>query len=62
MNPLYNAANNNQLLQRFQAFKSQFKGDPQAQVQQLLNSGKVTQAQYDAAVQQAKNLQKMLGM
>lgn len=63
MNPLYNATNNNNpLFQRFQAFKSQFKGDPQAQVQQLLNSGKVTQAQYDAAVQQARNLQKMLGM
>lgn len=62
MNPLYNATNNNPLLQRFQAFRNQFKGDPQAQVQQLLNSGKITQAQYDAAVQQARNLQKMLGM
>ena len=30
-------------------------------VQNMLNSGKITQAQYNAAVQQAQALQKILG-
>lgn len=64
-NQLYNmtqANQSNNIISRFRQFQQSFKGDPQAQVQQLLNSGKITQAQYDAAVQQARNLQKMLGM
>ena len=62
MNPLYSQMNNNNLLQRFMQFKQTFRGDPQAQVQQLLNSGKVTQDQYDQAVQTAQQLSRMLGM
>lgn len=62
MNPLYNQMNNNNLLQRFMQFKKTFRGDPQAQVQQLLNSGKVTQDQYNQAVQTAQQLSRMLGM
>jgi len=65
-NPLYNAMNgnqgNNSLLQRFQQFRNSFRGDPRQQVQQMLNSGRISQAQYDQAVQQAKALQKMIGM
>lgn len=62
MNPLYNQMNNNNLLQRFMQFKQTFRGDPQAQVQQLLNSGRVTQDQYNQAVQTAQQLSRMLGM
>lgn len=65
-NPLYNAMNgnqgNNSLLQRFQQFRNSFRGDPRQQVQQMLNSGRISQTQYDQAVQQAKALQKMMGM
>lgn len=64
-NPLYNMLNNrtgDNILQRFQKFRQSFQGNPQQQVQQLLNSGKITQQQYDRAVQQAKALQKMLGI
>lgn len=65
-NPLYNAMNgnqgNNSLLQRFQQFRNSFRGDPRQQVQQMLNSGRISQAQYDQAVQQAKALQKIIGM
>ena len=67
-NPLFNALSGNQfgnmsnIVQQFQRFKQTFSGNPQQQVQELLNSGKVTQEQYDRAVQQAKALQKMLGM
>ena len=62
MNPLYSQMNNNNLLQRFMQFKQTFRGDPQAQVQQLLNSGTVTQDQYNQAVQTAQQLGRMLGM
>lgn len=67
-NPLFNMLGNSQfgnmagLVQQFMKFKQSFQGNPQQQVQELLNSGKVTQQQYDQAVQQAKALQKMLGM
>ena len=39
------------LFQRFQQFRQMFRGDPRQQVQNLLNSGKVSQAQYNNAVQ-----------
>ena len=49
-----------QIINQFNQFKQTFSGDPRAQVQQLLNSGKVSQAQYDQAVKMANQLQKML--
>lgn len=66
MNPLYEQMNGqagqNNFLQKFMQFKQSFKGDPQQQIQQLLNSGRITQEQYNAAVQKAQMLQKMLGI
>jgi len=63
MNPLYQQMSQpNDIISRFRQFRQTFKGNPQEQVQQLLNSGRITQAQYNAAVQQAQALQKMLGM
>ncbi len=59
-NPLFNQFQNNGLIQRFQQFQRMFKGDPRQQVQQLLNSGRVSQTQYNQAVQMANQLQKML--
>ena len=49
------------VMQRFQQFQQMFKGDPKQQVQQLLQSGRVTQRQYDQAVQMAKQFQQMMG-
>lgn len=67
MNPLYQAMmnalpNNNatNLLQRFQQFRNTFRGNPQEQVQALLNSGKVSQQQYQQAMQMAQQLQGLL--
>lgn len=72
MNPLFqqmasqttsNTINNNSLMglaQQFQQFKRTFTGDPRQQVQQLLNSGRVTQEQYNNAVQMANALQNVL--
>lgn len=59
-NPLYSSMNQNNLLQRFQQFQKVFRGDPKEQVQQLLNSGRVTQSQYNQAVHMANQLQRMI--
>lgn len=64
-NQLYNMTQMNQpndIVSRFRQFQQSFKGNPQEQVQQMLNSGRVTQAQYDQAVRMAQQLQKMLGL
>lgn len=50
----------NNLVQRFQQFKQTFSGDPRQQVQNLLNSGKVSQQQYNNAVQMANQLQRLM--
>lgn len=67
MNSLFNVLGNSmpnnqitQLINQFQQFKSNFNGDPQMQVQQMLNSGKITQEQYNNAVQMANQLFKMM--
>ena len=57
MNPMNNIQ---QVLQRFKQFQQSFHGDARQQVQQLLNSGKVTQAQYDNAVTLAQQLQQLI--
>ena len=65
MNPLFHQLNNgqgNDIISRFSQFRQTFKGDPQQQVQQLLNSGKVSQEQYNAAVQKAQQLSRLLNM
>lgn len=60
-NPLYNGMNQpqNNIMQRFQQFQRMFKGNPQQQVQQMMNSGRVSQSQYNQAVQMANQFMKM---
>ena len=62
MNPLYQNSQNNNIITRFNRFRQTISGDPQQQVQQLLNSGKVSQDQYNRAVQVANQLRKMMGI
>ena len=66
MNPLYNEMRTNTVpdnfMSKFQQFRQNFKGNPQEQVQQMLNSGRVSQAQYDRAVQMAQQFQRMFGI
>lgn len=68
-NPLFNLLGGNRsmipsnmqaMLSQFQQFKQNFNGDPKQQIQQMLNSGKITQAQYNQAVQMANMLQQFL--
>ena len=68
MNPLYQMMRNNasamngagNIVQRFMQFRNGFQGNAQQQVQQMLSSGRVTQQQYNQAVQQAQQLADML--
>ena len=60
MNPLFNMANNNQLLQKFQQFKQNFQGDPKQKVQELLNSGRMTQAQFNKLQSMAQQFRRFL--
>lgn len=41
-------------------FMNGFKGDPKAQVMSMLNSGQISQAEYNNAVQQANQLYAMM--
>ena len=62
MNPLFQQMQGNTLIERFKQFQQTFKGNPQQQVQQLLNTGRISQSQYNQAVQMAQQLQKLIGI
>jgi len=49
------------LMQRFQQFQQMFKGNANQQIQQMMNSGKVSQTQYNQAMQMAQQFQRMIG-
>lgn len=48
------------MIQSFTEFRNQFKGDPRQQVQDLLNSGRMSQQQYSQLQEMAKQFQQML--
>ncbi len=48
------------LLSQFQQFRAQFQGDPRAEVQKLLQSGRITQAQLDQAQQMASQMMQLM--
>ena len=65
MNPLYQSMmkkSQPDIVRQFNQFRQNFKGNPQEQVQSLLNSGKITQAQYNEAVRKANMIKGMFGM
>ena len=49
------------LITQFNQFRNNFQGDPKAQVQEMLNSGKITQEQFNQVAQLATQFQKMIG-
>lgn len=66
MSSLFNALGNGssnpfQMINQFIQFKNSFTGNPQEEVQKLINSGKFTQKQIDQAQDMARTLQTMLG-
>ena len=67
MNNLFNILGGNSplggigsFMKQLQQFRHTFQGDPRQQVQMLLNSGKVTQSQYDNAVKMTNEIMKMM--
>lgn len=68
MNPLYNLFGQNQnggmfpfnLIQEFNAFRSSFYGDPKQQVQNLLNSGRMTQEQFTQLSSMAQEFARLI--
>ena len=66
MTPLYNMMNQNNpynnFMKQFNEFKKTINGNPQEQIQQLLNSGKISQSQYNSAVQKANMIKNMFGI
>lgn len=59
MNNLYQQLNGNSLMSRFEEFRRTFQGNPREEVQKLLDSGQMTQEQYNRLSQQATELQKL---
>jgi len=53
-NPMTNLVN------QLNQFRQSFSGDPKQQVQQLLNSGRMSQSQYNQLSQMATQIQNML--
>lgn len=61
-NQLYNQYGNNNIISQFNNFKKNFTGNPQKQIQDMLNSGKISQAQYNQAVQKANQIRSLFGI
>lgn len=67
-NPLFGLLNNNSLfgnisnlINQFNEFKNTFSGNPQQQVQNLLNSGQMSQQQFANIYKLAQQFQSLLG-
>ena len=60
MNNLYQELNKNNIIAQFEQFKKSFNGNPREEVQKLLDSGRMTQEQYNRLSQIATQLQSLL--
>lgn len=67
-NPLFNALGGGmpqgngpmQMVQQFMEFRHNFKGDPKAEVEKMLQSGRISQQQLNQVQQMAGQFQHML--
>lgn len=67
-NPLFNVLGGGmpqgngpmQMIQQFMQFKQNFKGDPKAEVEKMLQSGKISQQQLNQVQQMAGQFQHIL--
>ena len=68
MNPLFNILNGGiqpqnpmmKMMTQLNQFRQTFQGDPRQQVQQLLNSGRMSQEQFNQLSQMATQIQNMM--
>lgn len=65
MSSLFESLGNNnnpfQMVNEFMQFKNNFRGNPQEEVQKLINSGRFSQKQINQAQNMARTLQSMIG-
>lgn len=62
MNPIYQSFNQNAFMTSLNQLKQTYQGqDPNQIIQNLLNSGKVSQSSYNSAVQKAEQIKKFIG-
>lgn len=54
------APNNNNLIEQFKRFRSTFSGNPRDMINQMLNSGRFSNAQIEQAKSLAKQLQGLI--
>ena len=64
-NPYFNSLNNqqngiDQMLNEINNFRNNFKGDPRAEVEKMLNSGQLSQAQFNQYAQIANQFAKYI--
>ena len=67
-NPLFNVLGGGmpqgngpmQMMQQFMQFKQNFKGDPKAEVEKILQSGQISQQQLNQVQQMARQFQNLL--
>ena len=69
-NPLFQALGGNapviddggfsQIMSQLNSFRSSFRGDAKAEVQRLLNTGQMTQSQYNQLAQMANRIASMM--
>ena len=73
MNPLYSLFNNNafnspqmgnfqNMIQQFNKFRSMYSGNPKQQVQNLLNTGQLSQERFNQFAQMATQIQNMMNI
>lgn len=66
MNPIYQQYGKqmnmpvSDFMTRFQQFQKTIQGNPQQMVQQMLNSGKISQEQFNQAVQMANQMMRFI--
>lgn len=56
---MFNVNNMMQMMSEFNRFKNQYNGDPRLAVQNLLNTGRMSQAQFNQLQSMANELQKV---
>ena len=63
-NPFYNVLSNqmptNNMINQLMQFKQSFRGNAREQVQQMLNSGQITQEQFNRASQMVNQLMNIM--
>lgn len=62
MSSLYKEMMGPSIVQQFNEFKQSFTGNPKAELERLVRTGQISQAQLNEAQQQAQRLAPLLGM